>query len=62
VWVVLCELCFPHPTVDVYAHLCWKWMETYLWFDHFNVESGWKVCDLTAFCIFLIAVDVNPYG
>jgi hypothetical protein len=30
VWLVLCELCISHPSVDVYAHLCWKWMSTYM--------------------------------
>jgi hypothetical protein len=30
VWLVLCELCLSHPSVDVYAHLCWKWMETHM--------------------------------
>jgi hypothetical protein len=30
VWLVLCELCLSHPSVDVYAHMCWKWMEPYM--------------------------------
>jgi hypothetical protein len=47
VWLVLCELCLSHPRVDVYAHLCWKWMLT-LWFYHFILQSG-KVCDLYHF-------------
>jgi hypothetical protein len=28
VWLVLCELSPSHPSVDVYAHMCWKWMIT----------------------------------
>jgi hypothetical protein len=30
VWLVLCELSRSYPSVDMYAHLCWKWMETYM--------------------------------
>jgi hypothetical protein len=30
VWVVCCELSLSHPRVDVYAHMCWKWMLTYM--------------------------------
>jgi hypothetical protein len=30
VWLVLCELSLSYPCVDIYAHLCWKWMETYM--------------------------------
>jgi hypothetical protein len=28
VWLVLCELSLSHPSVDVYSHMCWKWMLT----------------------------------
>jgi hypothetical protein len=30
VWLVVCELCLSHPSVDLYAHMCWKWMLTYM--------------------------------
>jgi hypothetical protein len=30
VWLVLCELCFSYPSVDVLAHMCWKWMITHI--------------------------------
>jgi hypothetical protein len=30
VWLVLCELSPLHPGVDVYAHMCWKWMLTHM--------------------------------
>jgi hypothetical protein len=26
VWLDLCELRLSHPSVDVYVHVCWKWM------------------------------------
>jgi hypothetical protein len=32
-WLVLCEMWLSHPSVGVFlidAHLCWKWMETYM--------------------------------
>jgi hypothetical protein len=25
-----------------------------IWFDHFDVQSGWNVCDLYHFCIFML--------
>jgi hypothetical protein len=30
VWLVSCDLSLSHPSVDVYAHMCWKWMLTYM--------------------------------
>jgi hypothetical protein len=33
-----------------------------MWFDHFNVQSGWRVCDQTAFCSKSVTVDVNAVG
>jgi hypothetical protein len=30
VWLDLCELSPSHPGVDVYAHMCWKGMLTYM--------------------------------
>jgi hypothetical protein len=30
VWLVLCEASSTHPGVDVYAHMWWKWMVTYM--------------------------------
>jgi hypothetical protein len=29
-WLVLCELSLSHPSVDVYAQMCWKWMLTFM--------------------------------
>jgi hypothetical protein len=29
-WLVLRELSLSYPSVDMYAQLCWKWMETYM--------------------------------
>jgi hypothetical protein len=51
--LVICELSPSYPSVDVYAHVCWKWMLTYM-FDHFDMQSGWKGCDLSTFCIGLL--------
>jgi hypothetical protein len=30
VWLVLCEASPTHPSVDVYVHMCSKWMVTYM--------------------------------
>jgi hypothetical protein len=61
VWVVLCELCFSHPRVDVYAHMWWKWMLTYTvwplrcaeW-----MEGHWP----NHFLHMFVTVDVHPDG
>jgi hypothetical protein len=62
VWLVLRELCLPHPRVDVYAHFCWKCMFTYMvWPLQFAewMKGLWPV-PLSALCS--VAVDVNPDG
>jgi hypothetical protein len=57
VWFVLCELSFSYPSVDVYAHMCWTWMESLR-----CAELDDRSVTCTTFCICLGAVDVNPDG
>jgi hypothetical protein len=33
-----------------------------MWFGHFDMQSGWKVCDLYHFLHMFIIVDVKPDG
>jgi hypothetical protein len=62
VWLVLRELCLPHPRVDVYAHFCWKCMFTYMvWpLQYAEWMKGLWPVPLSALCS--VAVDVNPDG
>jgi hypothetical protein len=45
VWLVMCELCHSHPSAGMFSLMLtcdgsgWK----PIWFDHFDVQSGWKV-------------------
>jgi hypothetical protein len=61
VWLVLCEASPTHPGVDVYAHMCWKWMETHgLTTPMCRVDGRFVTC--TTFCICLATEDVNHDG
>jgi hypothetical protein len=48
VWLALCELSSSHPSVDVFSLklTCGRSGCYPIWFDHFDLQSGWKVCDL----------------
>jgi hypothetical protein len=64
VWLVLCEMCLSHPSVDVCSMTltCFGSGWKPIWFDHFDVQSGWKVCDLYHFVHMFGCSGASPDG
>jgi hypothetical protein len=59
--VGFCELCLSHPSVDVYAHLCFKWMETHM-VRPLRCAEWMEGLLPNRFLHIFVTVDVNPDG
>jgi hypothetical protein len=60
-WLVLCELSLSHPSVDVYAHLCVKWMLTFMVWP-LQCAAWMEGLLPNRFLHMFVTVDVNPDG
>jgi hypothetical protein len=57
VWLVLYELSLSHPRVDVYAHMCWKWMLTYTVEPLRFAELDERSVTCATFCDMFVTVE-----